>query len=99
MELQTHSTAYNHTIMVHLPNITDTRGDELKVVRMSLKLATGLTPAELLIPCRRVWTVTGVQANLSPTLPPLGIKNPITSIADTVIFAGTSAIVALLLLV
>ena len=81
-------------ILVHLPNTTDTRGDELKVVELSLKVATGLTEAALLIiPRRRVWSGTGAQATLSPTKEPLGIKNPITSPADTVMFVRTSDIV------
>ena len=79
-------------ILVHLPNMTDTRGDELKVVGLPLKVATGDTPPALLvIPCRRVWSGTGAQATRSPTLPPLGIKNPITSLADTVMSVVTSA--------
>ena len=82
--------------MVHLPNMTDTRGDELKVVGLSLKVASGLAPAELLIPCRRVWSGTAAQATLSPTEKPFGIKNPITPPADTVISVVTSTIVPLL---
>ena len=74
--------------------MTDTRGDELKVVGLPLKVATGDTPAALLIlPCRRVWSGTGAKATLSPSLPGLGMKNPITSPADTVMFVRISAIV------
>ena len=64
--------------MVHLPNMTDTRGDELKVVGLSVKVVSGETLASLPSPCRRVWSGTGAQATLSPLLR-LGIKNPITS--------------------
>ncbi len=81
-------------ILVHLPNMTDTRGDELKVIGLPLKVATGVTSLSLLnIPCRRVWSGTGAQATLSPTSP-LGIKKPITSPPDTVMFVRTSDIVA-----
>ena len=81
-------------ILVYLPNLTDTRGDELKVVGLPLKVATGDTPPALLvIPCRRVWSGTVAQATLRPTKGPLGIKNPITSPPDTVMFVRTSDIV------
>ena len=72
--------------------MTDTRGDVLKVVGLPLKVATGDTPSALCIPCRRVWSGTGAQATLSPSRP-FGIKNPITSPADTVMSVRTSDIV------
>ena len=54
-------------ILVHLPNMTDTRGDAVKVVMLPLKVATGDSPSVLLIiPRRRVWSGTGTQATLSP---------------------------------
>ena len=71
-----------NTTAVHLPNITETKGDELTVDLISLhsKVATGASP---LGPSRTIWWGFEVQAIINPP-PGCGKKNPMTSPADTV---------------